>query len=179
MADPVTLGAISLGATAAGAGVSAFGSLYKGSAESDMYKYQASVAALNQKISLQNADYARQAGEVSAQASGLKTKSEMALSRAQFGAGNIAVGSGSASRVIQSEHEIGVQDQNIIRNNAAWKAYGYDVEAAKYGSEVGLYNKAARTSKTSGMIGAVSSILGGAGSVSSKWSQGTQTGIFS
>lgn len=177
--DPVILTAISIGTTALGAGVSAFGSMKSGEAQAGMYNYQASIAKVNQQIAKQNADYALAAGEVEAQRSGMKTRAQIGETRAIQGASGLDVNTGSAARVRTSEAEIGLQDQALIRSNAARRAYGYEVEGEQQKSQASLYGMAAENASSAGKIGALSSILGGASSVSSKWLQASQIGVGS
>jgi hypothetical protein len=134
-----------------------------------MYNYQAGVAQTNAAIAKQDANYSLASGEVESQQSGMRTREQVGATRAGFGAGNVA--GGSVNRVVQSETEIGQQNQGIIRANAAKRAYGFEVGAAGDVAQAGADTFAAGTSKTAGEIGAVSSIIGGAGSVASKWSQ--------
>src|ERR1700726_3196065 len=105
MADPVSIGSMVLGG--AGAGVSAFGSLFQGDAQSNMYKYQAGVARVNAAVATQDANYAREAGEVEAPNAGMRTRAEVGSTRAGMAAGNVAINSGSGARVVSSEIAIG------------------------------------------------------------------------
>lgn len=178
MADPFSWAAIGMAASAAGAGVSAFGSASSGSSRAKMYQYQAGIAQMNEKIAKQNADYSRSVGEVTAQESGLKTRAQIGETRAIQGASNLDVNTGSPSLVRASEHEIGQQDQTIIRSDAARRAYGFDVEAAQARAQGNIYNLSASSSRTAGNIGAISSILGGVSSVSSRWLQGRSVGLW-
>lgn len=171
MASPTALAAVAGGAQVGGAVLGAIGSEYKGTAESNMYTYQAGVAQLNKKIALQNSDYALQSGEVEQQESGMRTRGQVGQTHVQQGASNLDVDGGSATDVITSERDIGKQNQDVIRSNAARRAYGFQVEGMQADAQSDIYNMAAKTAKTSGDIGAVSSILGGAGSVASKWYQ--------
>lgn len=175
--DPVTLSAISIGSSIAGGGMSAFGSMSEGSSKASMYGYQSSMATVNAKIAKQNADYTRTVGEVEAQQSGMKTSHQIAQTKVIQSASNFDVNSGSNAAVRESEHDIGVHDQNIIRNNAARKAYGYDVEAANKDAEAKMYGMAADSSRKSGKLKAISTLIGTAGSVADKWLQGSQIGI--
>lgn len=178
MADPVTLTAISLGATAAGGGISALSSIMGGKAKSASYKYQAGLAAINSQIAKQNADYERNVGEVEAQQSGLRTKAEIGATRAIEGASGLDVNSGSAARVQSSEREIGWNNQQIIRANSARRAYGYEVEAMNETAQGQLYKRAASQAKTAGILGAGATLLSTAGSVAGKWSQASTAGVF-
>lgn len=175
---PFSAAAVGLGATAAGAGVGAIGSLFSGQAQSAMYKYQAGVAQANAQIAQQDAIYATQSGEVEAQQSGMRTRAQVGQTRAGIAAGNIDVSSGSAARVVSSETAIGQENEGIIRANAAKKAYGFQVGAAEDVAQAGAYQVASSTSQTAGELDAASSILGGVGSVSSKWIQASQSGAF-
>ena len=178
MAFPAALAGVGMGASALGGVTGAIGSLFQGQAQANMYNYQAGVAQVNAQIAKQDATYATQGGEVEAQQSGMRTRAEVGATRAGFGAGNLAISSGSPSKVIASETEIGQQNEALIRANAAKRAYGFEVGAAGDIAQAGAYRAAAKTSLAAGDIGAVSSIIGGAGQVSSKWLQAQQAGIF-
>ena len=170
MADPVSIAAIvSAGAAVAGAGVSAYGSLSKGQDESQMYNYQAGVAKVNAQIAKQDANYTLAEGGVQGQEAGMRERAVVGATRAGFGASNVA--GASKNNVISSEIEVGQQTQGIIAANAAKKAYGFEVSAAGDTATAGADVFAASNAKTAGDIGAVSSILGGVSSVSSKWLQ--------
>lgn len=175
MASPATLG---MGATALGGGVSAIGSLMSGGAQAGMYQYQAGVAKVNQRIALQNADYERAVGTVEAQRSGMKSR---------FTAGNIITGqvakgfkvnSGSNAAVTDSANLVARMDQQTIQDNSLRRAYGHDIEAYKEANQESIYKAAGENAETAGQIGAISSILGSASSVSSKWYQGRQSGVW-
>lgn len=174
MADPVSIAAISMGTAAAGGAAGAFGNLFKGEAESNMYNYQAGVARVNATVAAQDATYAREAGEVEAANTGMRTRAEVGSTRAGMAAGNVDINRGSGARVVASETAIGQQNEATVRANAAKRAYGFDVKAAEDVAQAGAYDAAATTSRESGDISAISSIIGAAGSVSSKWLQAGQ-----
>lgn len=176
--DPVSLTAISLGASAIGGGTSAIGSITGGQSQAAMYKYQAGVALMNQQIAKQNADYAIESGEIQAQTEDLKTRAQIGTTIAQQGAGNLAVGSGSNAAVVQSEREIGAENTAIIRSNAAKTAYGFEVQAVQAGSQATLDQMAASKSKTAGYLSGLGSLISSAGSVSSKWLGAKSAGVF-
>lgn len=179
MADPLTLTAVSLATTAMSGAVSAYGAYSGGQSQAAMYQYQAQVAAANKQIADQNAAYAKEAGEVSAQQSGMKSRFERGEIIARQGAGGLALGSGSQGRVVTSQLSVGQQDQALIRANAAKQAYGYEVQGMQATAQGALDTAAASNARTAGDIGAFGSILGTAGSVSSKWLQASQAGVFS
>ena len=175
MAFPAAIAGVGAGAGVLGGLTQAFGSLFSGQAQAAQMQYQAGVAQVNAQVADQNATYATQAGEVEAQQSGMQGRQVVGETKAGFGAGNIDVSTGSGKNVISSETEVTQQNQGIIRANAAKRAYGFEVGAAEDVAQAGAYGVAAQTSQTAGEIGAVSSILGAAGSVSSKWLQASQS----
>lgn len=181
MADPISIGTmatIGMGANAAGGGLGIFSSIFGGEAKSDMYKYQAGVARINEQIAQQNADYARAAGEVEAQRSGMGTRFKIGQERVAQAASGIDAGRGSAVAVRASEQAIGQQDEAMIRANAARRAYGYQVEAVGKEAEARMAETSADAAKTEGYINAFGSLLGTASSVSSKWLQAKQYGVY-
>jgi hypothetical protein len=180
MADPVsaTLAGIGLASSAAGGIMGAFGSEYSGQANKTMYGYQSGIAAINSQLAKSDAEYARVAGEREAEIAGLKGREIVGATKAGYAAGNIDPTTGSAKGVLTSEAFVNAANQNTIRANAAKRAYGFEVTAAEDTAQSQLYTMAGNTSATAGNIGAVSSLLGGVGSVSSKWLAGQQAGIF-
>lgn len=171
MADPITLGIAAVGAAASAGGAitSAIGSKYTGEAKANMYQYQAGIAKLNEQIEKQNADYARKSGEVVASEVGAKAKQTMGLIKAGQGASNLDVNSGSTVGVRESQQEKGEFEQAVVRSNAARQAYGFETGALTQQANAGLAGMSAEASRTAGDLGATASIIGGVGSVASKW----------
>lgn len=179
MADPVTLAGVGIASTIAGGAVSAFGAGKAGKAASDEYNYKAAIARMNKQVADQNADYAIASGEVKAQQSDMATRAKIGATKAIQGASGLDVNKGSAVDVRASEADIGAEDTAIVRNNAARTAYGYKVEAANATAQGNLYTKSASNSLEAGKINQISSILGTASSVSSKWLTASQYGVGS
>ncbi len=180
MADPVTaiLGALGIGANALGAFQQAAGAQYTAAAQAAQATYQAGVAKVNAALAAQDQAYTEAAGGVATQQVGMAGRAQLGQTRAVFGAGGIAPGTGSAAAVQSSEVALGQQQQAITSANYAKQAYGYQVAGAQDVAQAGAYTSAASTAITAGGIQATSSILGGVGSVSTKWMQATQTGVF-
>lgn len=179
MADPVTLATVSMVASGASGVMGAVSSIMGGNSQSSMYKYQAGSARVNAGIARENAAHARYAGEFESQRSGMKTRFERGKTIATQSGRGVVVGDGSAGEVTDSISKVGQQEQSTIRGNAARRAYGYDVDAAEKDAAATMYGKASQRSKLSGYIGAGSSLLSSAASVSSKWSSASSAGIFS
>ena len=173
------MAAVGLASTVVGSVVGAMGAEQTAQAQNQMYQYQARVANLNSTIAKQNAAYALYAGEVQTQQAGMQAKQQIGETRAIQGSSNLAVGSGTGASVVTSEQELAQQSESLVRADAAKRAYGYEVEATSATAQAQLDTMAGRNALVAGDIGATSSILGGASSVSSKWAQASQTGIFS
>jgi hypothetical protein len=174
---------------------------------SNISKYQAGVADINKEIAKGNAIYSRDVGEVEAGQAGMKAHADMGEMIAQQGASGISVNSGSSARVRESMVEIGQYTQSIIRSSAAKKAYGYEVEAMQYGaqadvyrytsqqqeaqaenamtasditkSSLGLQQQAMSNVDSAKNINIMGSLVGTAGSVANKWSEGGYSGLTS
>jgi hypothetical protein len=175
--------------------------------EANKNRYQAGVADINKEIAAANAFYSRDVGEVEAQQAGMKAHSDMGEMIAQQGASGLSVNSGSSTKVRESMAEIGKYTQDVIRSSAAKKAYGYEVEAAQYGAQAEIYRYTAKQNEaqaenaitasnmtksslglqqeamsnvdTAKNINIMGSLVGTAGSVANKWSEGSYSGLTS
>lgn len=171
MADPLTLTIIGMTAAAVGGGVTAYGQYQSGQAQSSMYNYQSGVAKINQQLKKQDAEYARDVGEVEAQQAGMRTRGAVGSTRAAQGARGIDVNTGSAADIRKSQIDLGQQDERIIRSNAARRAYGFEVEGMNQGVQANIYGMAAKDASSAGMIKSAGTLISTAGTVASKWYQ--------
>jgi len=178
MADPITLGTIGMAASGASGAAGIFGSLFGGSAKADAYKYQSSMAWQNAAIAKQNQKYALDIGEQQAEKAGIAGAAQAGQIKAAQGASGVDVNSGSAKQVQDSQHLVSQMDMATIREKAAKTAYDFSVQATNYENQAKGYSKAASNARTEGILGAVSSFIGTVGSVSSKWIQGNQLGMW-
>lgn len=169
--DASSLQTFAMAASAAGSLASAGGSLTTGNANAQAAQYQAAVARNNEIVSNQNAEYAKQAGVSREQAQRQKTASTIGMQRAQMAKNGIDIGSGSALNLQSDTAMIGELDALTVRNNALRQAINFSRQGADFGANARLLDMQASNAKTAGNIGAFSSIVGGAGSVASKWSR--------
>jgi hypothetical protein len=172
----------------------------------NMSDYQAGIAMMNKKLAMQQADYARTVGEVSAEQAGMKARQEMGATKAAQAASGINIDSGSPVDVRTSMTQIAQYDQSVIRANAAKVAWGYEIEATQAEAQGSLYTmqagiermqataatEAGKTirstipllqeakgmTETAGNIGVMSSLINAAGSVSSKWMDASSKGLL-
>lgn len=166
-----------MGSSIAGSALNAFGAEQSGQAASQMYQYQSAVALMNQKIALQNRDYALSTGESQARQYGMSAAQRMGSIKAAQGASGIDIGSGSSVDVRSSQRLATNIDLNTIRTNAARTAYGYEVEATQDTAQSKLYGMASTDAAEAGHIKALGSLISGAGSVADKWLQAGQYGL--
>lgn len=175
MADPVSIG---LGASLLGGAVGAGGSILSGNANASAYSYKAGIALMNAQIDKQNEAWAINSGGIKASEEGLKDAQEIGQTKANQGASGIDVSSGSHAAVTSTQSDVAKYNQGIIMSDAAHTAYGYEVKAASDTAESQMDTAAASNAKTSGYLGALTSVLGSVGSVASKWTQGNTLGMF-
>lgn len=172
------VGAIGIGSSLLGGLFGAAGAEQSAEAQSQALQYQSAVATINSNIELQNAEYARQQGEQQSQQYGMQAGQKFGAIKVAQASSGLDINSGSAKLVQGSERLVANLDLDQIRSNAAKTAYDYDVQATQYKNQAGLYTMGATNAAAAGPIAATSSILGAAGSVSSKWLQASNTGMF-
>lgn len=178
MAFAPIIGAISLAASAASAVVGTIGTVMAGQAQAKQAQYQAGIARFNQQVALQNRDYDLAKGETQAQIYGRAAAQRMSAIRARIGASGVDIGSGSAQDVQTSQQLITSTDLQQIRANAARAAYGDEIRGIEAGAQAQMYTSAAEGIERALPFQAAGSLLSGAASVSGKWMQGQQAGMW-
>lgn len=172
------MGPIGLGATIAGSLFTGLAAKNSANATAGMYGYQSAISQINQKLQLQNRDWALQAGGQEAVRYGMKARSEAGMIRAAQGASGISLDSDSSVAVRESKDLISRMDLETITTNTARKAYGFEVAAEEAGLQSDMYTRAASDAKRGGDLAMMGSIISGVGSVASKWSEAKTTGLF-
>lgn len=175
MALPV----VALVATGVSAAVSAYGSIKQGDAQASAANYQAAVAQQNQQLADQNAKVALEQGQQQEAAKREQSAQMISAQRATTAAFGIDPNHGSSARIQGDTAALGELDAATIRNNAARTAYGYTTQGINFGEQASLLQSQASSASAAGALGAFSSIVGGASSVSSKWTQFNTQGVFS
>lgn len=143
--------------TAAGiaqAGFGAIGAISTANANAQMARYQAQVAANNQKTAQQNAAYATQAGEVKATQEAEMQRQAAGALATELAAGGFDINTGTPSQIRQQQVELGVTGVERTRQAAALQRYGYQTQATSYGAESQLERAAAGFDETAGIFGA-------------------------
>jgi len=178
MSDPQSAGYAGMFTTMAGGLQSAIGGIMGGQAQQAMYNYQAGIARLNQTIAYQNANYARQVGELQAQRAGMTQAQQQGQTVAALASHGLDIRSGSAAATIASQKLVGQMDLATIRSDAAKTAYNYEVQGVQYGAQAQLDTVAGQNARSAGLVSGMSSIVGAASSVSSEWLRGQQLGLW-
>ncbi len=167
-----------MAASIGGSILSAKGEKQKAAATSQMYTYQAGIADLNRRIALGNRDYAIYSGGEDAKRFGMKSAQAAGSIKAKQAASGVDVKAGSSLDVQAGQKQVSDLDTATIRNNAARKAYGYQLESETAKMQTEMYTAAASNSLEAGNIAAAGSLISGASNVSSKWLQGNQQGLW-
>lgn len=174
MADPFTMAAVGGGLNIAGGLMGASGAMAEGESTAGMYNYKAGVAQRNAAINRQNSDYALEVGGIEARRSGLTTGFTIAKQKVAQSGNGFDINTGSAQAVRDSTNKIGVEDQTTIRENAGRKALSFRQRANDLDAEASADIIAGKNAKSAAKIKAVSTLIGTAGSVASKWTQASQ-----
>lgn len=178
MADPATIGAISLGTSVASGVAGIFGAKASADASEKSYLYKAQVAKFNKQINEQNARWALDTGEIKSMEAGLKAGQDIANTKVAQAASGFDVTGGSAEAVRDTQGEVAKFDQDILRYDARKTAFGYLAKAKADEMEADFDTMAAKNAKKAGTLGMLSSFLTGAGNVSGKWLQGSSMGLW-
>lgn len=178
MSSAAAIGGLGIGASIFGSLLGAAGTEQAGKAQSQQLTYQAGIATLNSQIASQNANYASEQGELTAEKVGLQDRQRAGQIVAAQGSSGLDVNSGSAKSVQESQHTVSTMDLDTIRMNAAKTAYDYETQAVTFKSQAGMDIAASQNVAKATKLNVASSLVGGAGSVAQKWLQGSQMGLF-
>lgn len=126
--------------------------------------YAGQVASNNATIAGQNAEYAKEAGQVGAANQSMKGAAKSARIKTSFAANGIDVNSGSASEVEASQAGENALDVDTVLHNADLRAYGYTTQQQNFEEE-------ATQDRVGGILGATGSLLSKAPSLNFKWGQ--------
>lgn len=161
---------ISLASTAVGA----VGAIKSGEAQAADANYQSQVANNNAVIARQNAAYATKAGEANAYTKGLENRQKMGAVVAGLAAEGTDVNTGSPAAVREGEDITTYTDVERVRQDAALRAYGYNVQGSNYTAEGQLLQTEASQEEEAGFLKAGGLALAGISNVG--WRLGGFTG---
>lgn len=172
------IGAIGLGTSLAGGALSAYGAASGGEANAKAYEYRAGMSRVNAAINMQNSDYALQVGDRKLASYGMSAAQRAGAIKTTQAAGGLDITTGSNKDVQNSQALLTKIDNKTIAENTSRTAYGYRVQANNDLLQAGLDDMSASNSRRAGKLSAIGSLIGTASSVSSKWLQGKQAGLW-
>lgn len=177
--DPASMGAISIGSSLLSGAIGGAGASMSANASADAFNFKAGIAKLNSDINKQNASWAINQGAIKATNYGLKAGQEIADTKITQAASGLDINSGSKEAVRDTQQTVAAYDQGLIRADAAHTAHGYEVKAQSDSLEASMDTASASNAKKAGALGVLSSVIGTASSVASKWTQGNTLGMWS
>ena len=171
------MGAVALGAGAAGGVVGAVGSILGGEGQAANDRYQAQVAQNNAKLAAGAANTAIDQGNVVAQQQYQVGSQRLGQARAAEGANGIDVNSGSARDVQAGIARTTALNVGAVKYNSDVQAVSDRNQTANYDTQANVDETSASNAVTQGFIGAGTSLIGSASSVAGKWASFQQTGV--
>jgi hypothetical protein len=178
-AIPLIAAGISAATAVAGTAVAVNSSEQQAKAQSNAADYNAAVAKNNAEMAAQNAETTLQQGDIAQQRDYQEGAQRMGAIRAAMGANDVQLNSGSALDLQGDAARTTQQNVQATGYNSLVQAVGLRNQAIDYGSQAGLDIAQGENAQTAGNTQALSSIIGGASSVSSKWASFQQNGIGS
>lgn len=151
--------ALTIGSTLLGAA----GQIQQAQATAAANKYNAQVADMNAQISERRAKDAIERGAAEEQKKRQQVAQVLGKQQAAMAANGVDLTFGSPLDTIVDSSVLGELDALTIRTNAYREAYDYRVDAANKVASANLSRMNASAATTGGYLGAVGTILGGAG----------------
>ena len=172
------LAAVSLASSVFGTVQKAAGERNVAAAQEQNARFREAVARNNAIRANQAAEDARNRGEASARLQQQRTRQLIGKQRAIFAANGIVVDQDSALDTTEDTAQIGAMDAEQIRRNAERDALNFETQGENFVSEANLSSFEARSSRRAGRTDSFNTVLGGIGSVASKWKAFSDEGIF-
>lgn len=167
MCSGTDLGATSLGIQGAGTILSTAAAYTKSKTDKAAYEIQANTADTNVVLDKARSADAKYRGEVAVQNARFKARQLEGQQRAGMAASGVNIDSGSPLAILEGTEVMSDRDSQIIRDNAAKEAWGYDVAAVNDRNNANFLRYRAKMEKPG--LNAATTLLTGAGSVASSW----------
>lgn len=165
MCEPTTIAIASLALGAIGTGAGVLGQINQQAAMGAQQSYLAQQSRQRQMLADQAAADATQRGEVAVQKQRDLTGQRIGTQQAALAAQGTDL-SGSPTDILGDTARAGELDALTIKSNATREAYGYEVQGAGYGADASM-----RDTFRPSYLGAGTSLLMGASSLSDKWAK--------
>lgn len=152
----ITVAGLSVGATALAAGSLAAAAVGAyGQAQSARYQadYQSKVAKNNAVMAGYARDDAIQRGGEQAVRAQQEARRLRGAQTVRLASNGLDISSGTPLSILEDTDYFGQQDAQMIRNNAARQAWGYQVEGQNYASSAAMYSTAAKNNNPAAAAG--------------------------
>lgn len=159
----------SLGLTALGTGLKAFGAYQQAQSQKQMFAYQAAIQRNNSIYAGYLAKDALERGKIEESSYRTKVRQLIGRQRSIFGAAGVQLDSGTPLLVQEDTAEIGELDALTIRNNFVRESEAHLIRAQNFESNAGLSTAAASAVNPGLAVG--TTLLTGAGSIAEKYNR--------
>lgn len=157
--------------------IGAAGQMQQAQAQASAAKYNAKVNEMNAQLAERRAKDALERGRAEEQRKRLEVQQLLGKQRAAMAANGVDLSFGSPLDTIVDTAVMGELDALTVRSNAYREAYDYRVQAVNQRAGATLNRMEARSATTGGYLGAMGTLLGGAGKAWGAYKQSTAGSI--
>lgn len=148
-----------------------------GKAQAENARFRAGVARNNKILADRASADATLRGESDARLQEQRTRQLIGRQRAILAANGIVVDQDSALDITEDTASIGAMDAETIRRNAAREALNFDAQGANFVAQSQLLENEGNSSASAGRRESFGTVLGGIGSVATKWKSFSDLGV--
>ena len=137
------------------AGMSVAGGVLKGVAAKNAGDANAAIDNANANIAAQAAGAALENGQQQASMAAMRGERTIGAQKAGFAASGVSTGTGSALDVLSDTAMVSKQDQDVIQNNAARTAWGYNSQATNFRNKAALDEQEGTSQEFGDILGGI------------------------
>ena len=173
------LAGLSLGTTLLGGGLAAFGAIQQGRAQKDAADFQAQIAQRNADLEIVRQQQITDSADNERRGLARNIALARGRGRTAFAASGIDLGGGGTPLAWEVELDLQQQfDSNLIANNEQSQLFDSRTRQISGRANASALKASGKNARTAGLISAGSSLLGTAGTVSSRFTQFKAQGAF-
>jgi hypothetical protein len=161
--------AVSLGSSVLGGVMKSKGASDAGDAASSQAEYQAQIAEQNAQLAEIRKIQIQEAANERIQAAQVETSQIVSSQRTQIAGAGVVVGQDTALDTEIDTIRAGTLDSIAIQRNANLDKWAAEIDAQSNRDQAALSRATAESAKRAGRTNALSSLVGSAGTVASKW----------
>ena len=152
-------------AMGAAAGLQLVGGVLKGISAKNAADANASIDNADASMADQAGGVARENGQQQATMRAMQGSRLAGSQTAGFSASGVATNAGSVLSVLDDTALVSKEDQDVIQNNAARTAWGYDAQATNFRNKATLDQQEGESEELGGILGGVTSAAGTASQI--------------